>query len=154
MQIALIPHVVWARSDDRKPIQELYDAFRNTGRVVQIPDGSCQELKGAIGRCRLFVGARTHATIAAYSSCVPTLVVGYSVKAAGIAQDLFDAQENYVLPVQSLRHREELARGFSWLLANENEIRTRLSEIMPSYQERAVETGKEVDRLWEECRLL
>ena len=154
MLIALIPHVVWARSDDRKPIQELYDAFRNTGRVVQIPDGSCQELKGAIGRCRLFVGARTHATIAAYSSCVPTLVVGYSVKAAGIAQDLFDAQENYVLPVQSLRHREELARGFSWLLANENEIRTRLSEIMPSYQERAVETGKEVDRLWEECRLL
>ena len=76
------------------------------------------------------------------------------MKAAGIAQDLFDAQENYVLPVQSLRHREELARGFSWLLANENEIRTRLSEIMPSYQERAVETGKEVDRLWEECRLL
>lgn len=152
MQIALIPHVVWARNDDRKPIHELYEAFQSTGRVVEIPDGDCQELKGVIGRCRLFVGARTHATIAAYSSCVPTLVAGYSVKARGIARDLFGTEENYVLPVQSLERGEELAERFSWLLSEESEIRRKLSEIMPSYRKKAMETGKEVDRLWEECR--
>ena len=81
LQIALIPHVVWEQNDDRKPIHELFERFKGTGRVVEIGDGTCEELKGYIARCRLFVGARTHATIAAYSSLVPTLVVGYSVKA-------------------------------------------------------------------------
>ncbi|MFR4670990.1 MAG: hypothetical protein ACLT69_14285 [Intestinibacter bartlettii] len=56
-------------------------------------------IKGYISRCRLY-RARTHATIAAYSTCVPTLVIGYSVKAKGIAKDIFGTYENYVLPVQ------------------------------------------------------
>ncbi|MDE7430381.1 MAG: polysaccharide pyruvyl transferase family protein, partial [Lachnospiraceae bacterium] len=154
MQIALIPHVVWERNDDRKPIRELYDAFQSTGRVMEIPDGTCEELKGFIGRCRLFVGARTHATIAAYSSCVPTLVVGYSVKARGIAKDLFGEEEHYVIPVQSLQNKEDLTKGFKWLLDHEMKIRSRLKEIMPSYKERALQTGKEVDKLWEEFRQL
>ena len=150
MQIALIPHVVWERNDDRKPLHALYEEFKNTGRVVELTDGTCGELKGFIGRCRLFVGARTHATIAAYSSYVPTLVVGYSVKARGIARDLFGTEEGYVLPVQNLTGHQELAQGFAWLMQQEEPIRQRLREIMPGYRAKALETGKEVDRLWEE----
>lgn len=150
MQVALIPHVVWENNDDRKPIHELYENFRTSGRVVEIGDASCEELKGYIGRCSLFVGARTHATIAAYSSCVPTLVVGYSVKARGIARDLFGTEENYVIPVQGLRQKEDLARGFQWLYERRNEIEDKLSQVMPDYRKRALLTGKEVDRLWEE----
>lgn len=150
MQIALVPHVVWERNDDRKPLHILYEEFKHTGRVVELTDGTCEELKGFIGRCRLFVGARTHATIAAYSSCVPTLVVGYSVKARGIARDLFGTEEGYVLPVQNLTGPKELVQGFAWLMQQEEPIRQRLKEIMPGYRARALETGKEVDRLWEE----
>lgn len=150
MQIALIPHVVWERNDDRKPVHALYEAFAETGRVTQIGDGNCQELKGFIGRCRFFVGARTHATIAAYSMGVPTLVAGYSVKARGIARDLFGTEENYVLPVQNLKKKDDLTKGFQWLFSHEKEIREKLGEVMPGYKERALETGKEVDRLWEE----
>lgn len=149
-QIALIPHVVWERNDDRKPVHALYEAFKDTGRVLEIQDGTCEELKGFIGRCRLFVGARTHATIAAYSSCVPTLVVGYSVKARGIAKDLFGTEENYVIPVQSLEKPEDLVKGFRWIADKEAEIKDKLTQIMPAYKEKALETGKEVDRLWEE----
>lgn len=151
MQIALIPHVVRGQNDDRKPIHALYEEFKDTGRVVEIPDGSCEELKGYISRCRFFVGARTHATIAAYSTCVPTLVVGYSVKARGIAKDLFGTWENYVLPVQSLEKAEDLKRAFRWLMAEEAAIRGRLKQMMPDYKEKALQTGKEVDKLWEEC---
>ena len=50
-----------------------------------IQDDNCMVIKGYISRCELFIGARTHATIAAYSTGVPTLVLGYSVKARGIA---------------------------------------------------------------------
>jgi len=151
MQIALIPHVVRAQNDDRKPIHELYEEFKDTGRVVEIPDGSCEELKGIISKCRFFVGARTHATIAAYSTCVPTLVVGYSVKAKGIAKDLFGTEENYVLPVQSLKEKEDLKKAFLWLMKHEEEISEHLGQMMPAYIEKAFMTGKEVDRLWEEC---
>lgn len=150
MQIALIPHVVWEQNDDRKPIHELYEMFKETGRVVEIEDGSCEELKGCISRCRLFVGARTHATIAAYSTCVPTLVVGYSIKARGIAKDLFGTFEHYVVPVQNLKKPKDLTEGFRWLLEQEDAIRKHLQEIMPDYQNRAFLTGEEVDRLWEE----
>ena len=150
MQITLIPHVVWERNDDREPLHELYRAFADTGRVVEIGDGGCEELKGFIGRCRFFVGARTHATIAAYSMGVPTLVAGYSVKARGIARDLFGTDENYVLPVQSLEKKDDLTKGFQWLLSHEKEVREKLGEVMPGYKERALETGKEVDRLWDE----
>ena len=154
MQIALIPHVVRAQNDDRKPIHALYEEFKDTGRVVEIPDGSCEELKGYISRCRFFVGARTHATIAAYSTCVPTLVVGYSVKASGIARDLFGTGEGYVLPVQSLKEKDDLKKAFAWLIDKETEIKQRLEQMMPEYKEKALQTGKEVDRLWEECSQL
>lgn len=150
MKIALIPHVVWENNDDRKPLHELYECFKESGRVIEIGDASCEELKGYIGRCRLFVGARTHATIAAYSSCVPTLVVGYSVKAKGIAKDLFGTEEHYVIPVQSLEQKEDLVRGFRWLMDHQEVIRDRLIEKMPAYQQQALMAGKEVDRLWEE----
>lgn len=56
MQIALIPHVVWERNDDRKPIHALYEEFKDTGRVTEVSDGSCEELKGDIGRCRFLWG--------------------------------------------------------------------------------------------------
>lgn len=150
MQIALIPHVVWDNNDDRIPLHELYERYAQTGRVVEIGDGTCEELKGYISRCRFFIGARTHATIAAYSSCVPTLVVGYSVKAKGIALDLFGKSERYVIPVQSLEKAEDLTNAFRWLMDQEEEIKAQLKRVMPGYREKALLTGKEVDRLWEE----
>lgn len=152
MQIALIPHVVWKSNDDRKPLSELYEKYKSTERLVQIPDGSCEELKGYISQCRFFVGARTHATIAAYSTCVPTLVVGYSVKAAGIAQDLFGSQEHYVLPVQSLKDPQDLVCEFQWLMEQENSIREHLQRKIPDYQEQALRTGEEINHLWEELK--
>ena len=150
MQVALIPHVVWDNNDDRKPIRQLYSRFKDTGRVIEVPDGDCTELKGIIAKCRFFIGARTHATIAAYSTCVPTLVVGYSVKARGIAKDLFGAEEDYVLPVQNLQNPQDLTKGFGWLLNHEDEIKEHLERIMPDYKMRALEAGREIDRLWEE----
>lgn len=152
MQIALIPHVVWKSNDDRKPLSGLYEKYKSTERLVQIPDGSCEELKGYISQCRFFVGARTHATIAAYSTCVPTLVVGYSVKAAGIAQDLFGSQEHYVLPVQSLKDPQDLVCEFQWLMEQENSIREHLQRKIPDYQEQALRTGEEINHLWEELK--
>ena len=135
MQVALIPHVVWSHNDDRKPLIQLYDMFKDTGSVVMIEDHNAIELKGYIARCRFMVVARTHASIAAYSTQVPTLVVGYSVKARGIAKDIFGTEENFVIPVQSLTHGDELMKGFKWMMDHEADIKAHYAEMMPNYIE-------------------
>lgn len=146
--IALIPHVMWKNNDDRLALEELYRGYEKDERVILFPDMPCQKIKYVISKCRAFIGARTHATIAAYSSCVPTLVVGYSVKALGIARDLFGSEENYVLPVQSLEEAGELIRAYDWMMEREGEIRGRLENVMPEYCARAGEAGEEIRKIW------
>lgn len=131
--IALIPHVVWKDNDDRDALRQLADAVGRDSRVTVIEDCNCMQLKGFVSRCRFFIGARTHATIAAYSTGVPTLVLGYSVKSRGIATDLFGTDENYVVPVQTIDHPDQMQQAFCWLQEHEAEIRERLEQVMPDY---------------------
>ncbi|MDR1700872.1 MAG: polysaccharide pyruvyl transferase family protein [Lachnoclostridium sp.] len=142
--IALIPHVVGLFDDDISQLRKLYELHENNPRIVMIPDGNCMELKGYISCCRMFIGARTHATIAAYSAGVPTIVTGYSVKARGIARDLFGTEEHYVLPVQSLREDSRLTEEFMWMEQNEERIREHLQNKMPHYIKTARLAGEEV----------
>lgn len=141
MKIALIPHVVWDRSNDLVPLRRLYDAFRETGRVQLVGDMSAEKLKGVIANCRFFIGARTHATIAAYSTLIPTLVVGYSVKARGIARDLFGTAEHYVLPVQTLKKPEQLIDAWKWLYSHEDDLHYQLAESAPGLRTEAARNG-------------
>ena len=151
MNIALIPHVVWKHNDDREPLNKLYGKFKSSNRVVMIrEDYNAMQLKSIISKCRMFIGARTHATIAAYSTCVPTLVIGYSVKAKGIAKDIFGTYENYVLSVQSLSNKDDLINAFEWMKDNEDDIRKHLNEFMPGYKEKALQGKVEIEKLLEE----
>jgi polysaccharide pyruvyl transferase WcaK-like protein len=142
--IALIPHVVWDRSNDFIPLTSLYEKFKDTGRVILLQDHNATQLKGFIARCRLFIGARTHATIAAYSSCVPTLVIGYSVKARGIARDLFGTEDKYVLPVQDLKTTKQLIEGYEWLNDHADDITQKLKKSIPEYIIKARRNGSAV----------
>ncbi len=146
-KVLLVPHVVWKSNDDRQPLTQLYEEFKDTGRVILAEDASAEELKGLISECRIFIGARTHSTIAAYSTCVPTLVLGYSVKSRGIATDLFGTDENYVVPVQKLTSDKDLVEAFDFILKNEDGIRERLQEIMPEYSKRAADNARYIKEL-------
>ena len=100
-----------------------------------------------ISQCRFFIGARTHSSIAAYSSYVPTLVVGYSVKARGIARDLFGDEEKYVLPVQTITRKDDLLEKFGWILQNEDLIRKQLIRQIPKFIKRSLAAKDYVERL-------
>ena len=141
--VALIPHVTANTTDDRTVLKLLNDEFKNDARITLYDDMDCQRIKHLISQCRFFIGARTHATIAAYSSCVPTLVCGYSVKAKGIATDLFGTYDNYVVPVQKIDDEKALVSSFKWIAENEEQIRHRLVQIMPEYIQRAWQAGEE-----------
>ena len=122
----MIPHVVWHHNDDQKVLYTLYEKYKDNDRVLLIDDHNCMQQKFIISQCKRFVGARTHSTIAAYSTCVPTLVVGYSVKAKGIAKDLFGNIDNYVLPVQNIADSDQLTEKYKWLVEHEEEIKSKL----------------------------
>ena len=144
--IALIPHVtVDEEGNDLKVLRLLKECFPNEKRITLYDQYmNCCELKALISQCRILVTARTHASIAAYSSCVPTLVCGYSIKAKGIAKDLFGTYENYVVSVQDIDDCNLLSNAFKWIYDNESEIREHLRAVMPDYVRKAWEAGEEL----------
>ena len=70
--------------------------------------------------------------------------------ATGFAKDLFGTYENYVIPVQQLEEKEDLIGAFEWLKDYEDEMRKDLNAVMPAYKEKAMQAGKEVEKIWEE----
>lgn len=152
--IALIPHVVENNNSDFESLSMLYKDVEYHNRVYLVEDCNCMELKYIISKCKMFIGARTHSTIAAYSSCVPTLVIGYSVKAKGIAKDLFGTYENYVIPVQELNNTSQLIDSFNWLSSNEDKIRKYLQAFMPDYKDRVNKFDKIIEELSYEKEVL
>ena len=131
------PEHIWNGNDDRVPLKNLYDLYKDSNRVLMIGDHNAIELKGYISKCRFFVGARTHATIAAYSSRVPTLVAGYSVKSKGIARDIFGTEEGYVVDSKNIRSDQQFVEAFAWLYNNEDIVRSQLVSKMPEYIQNA-----------------
>jgi polysaccharide pyruvyl transferase WcaK-like protein len=90
MRLLLVPHVQRPdgdpESDGTAALALRARLARDYGDRVQVlPQTlSAMELKGVISRLDWFAGARMHATIAGFSSGVPTLGLGYSDKAAGV----------------------------------------------------------------------
>ncbi len=138
--VLLIPHVIPLdgvdANNDEIYLHRIRDAVGSTGANVAVAPGhlSAPQLKYLIGRCRFFIGARTHATIAALSMGVPTVSIAYSVKAQGINLDLF-GHADYVLDAGALGV-SSLTKCLSLLAEREDEIRACLRERVPTWVER------------------
>ncbi|HHT7240176.1 MULTISPECIES: polysaccharide pyruvyl transferase family protein [Bacillus cereus group] len=131
LTIALTPHVIQDGNNDYEVLYKYYEEFKNTGRVILLPDTlNAMQYKGYIARMRFFIGARTHATIAAYSNCVPTMVLGYSVKSKGIAKDLF-GEEKLVLGIEEISNSGRLKSKFDEMVQEEEELRRQLKLSIP-----------------------
>ena len=134
--IALISHVTCKTSDDTDASRAIMEITGGSDRIKIFNHGNAEEIKGVISKCRFFVAARTHASIAAYSQRIPTLVLGYSVKSLGIAKDIFGTSDGYVVPVQSLNGGSTLSEAFFGnIVKKEEAIRARYDEVMPEYFE-------------------
>lgn len=148
-KIVLIPHVRLSFNDDMEELRPIYEKYKNTGRVVLVDDEklNARQLKYIISNCKMFVGARTHATIAAYSTGVPTLAIGYSVKARGIARDLFGNEEGMTIPVKELVGTDKLVQAYQNIYENKNRIKKQLLEQMPEYTKKVLVSGEALREL-------
>lgn len=132
--ILLIPHVIWSRQDDQIIIQELMNKISCSERVstLSIHNLGYLEIRYIIGHCRLFIGARTHSVVSAYAMHIPTLALGYSIKARGIAKDL-NINSNLVFDTRNILNDYELCDHFSYLVQNELQISRGLEKEMVDY---------------------
>lgn len=147
LKVLLIPHVVEKNNNDYDFMKPIYETFSDTERIAVLPPNlNAMQYKGYIANTRFFIGARTHATIAAYSSGVPTIALGYSVKARGIAKDIF-GEEKYVLNFSDIESSEPLRDEFLKLIENENDIRRELMTSIPLRMRSAMEAGEILQKI-------
>jgi colanic acid/amylovoran biosynthesis protein len=106
------------------------------GRLTLAPATlNAPQLKHVLSRCQYFIGARTHATIGALSSQVPTVSIAYSIKAKGLNRDLF-GDERLVLETPSVSHRT-LSEYLAKLQAQDGPLRGFLAQRIPEWKLRA-----------------
>lgn len=145
LSIMLIPHVdSFDGSDwnsDYHYMQRLINRVNlqseaNAARISLAPrEMNAVQSKYLISQCRFFIGARTHATIAAWSTHVPTVSIAYSVKAIGLNTDLF-GDLRYVLETPRLS-RITLWESLEKLRTDEQSIINLLKQRIPEWQQRA-----------------
>jgi colanic acid/amylovoran biosynthesis protein len=140
MDVLLIPHVIPLNGrgfgNDTHTHARLMEALGGQQeRVREAPSHlNAPQLKYLISRCTAFIGARTHATIAAMSMGVPVLSLAYSVKARGINRDLF-GHERYMLDIMKL-DADSLWRGLNLLTDEEADIRRTLAARLPAWKQK------------------
>ena len=145
--VVLIPHVTIHGHGDHELMQQVLENIRgDRSRVTLLPPSlSAPQTKWVIGRCRLLIAARTHATIAAFSSLVPTVSIAYSAKAAGLNEQLFGHRDS-VTPVGGATAERVVAAARA-VEERRDEIRAALAEQVPRVAALACEGGERL-RQW------
>jgi len=147
--IVLIPHVmmsprIFPDNDDYGFMRALLDRLPPDARdevfLYDARHDSSKQIKWVISRLRVFAGSRMHSTVAAWSSCVPTFCIGYSVKSKGLNLDIF-GHERWVAHVSQLT-AGQLAERIQTLLEEETSVRNQLQSLMPDYSARAWTNGE------------
>ncbi|MBE6752154.1 MAG: polysaccharide pyruvyl transferase family protein [Ruminococcaceae bacterium] len=121
--IALVPHVVMPMDNDIEALSMLKGDEKRIFRASE--KLNAREYKYIISKAEILIASRTHATIGAWSTGVPTIAVGYSNKAVGISSDL--GQEKYLLDINTLTG-QKLCEVFKEIEQNKENIKKELLE--------------------------
>ncbi len=137
-KVILVPEVIGPTeaSDDRVIGALVLDKVEHKDRALSITNEyGPEELRGLIGQCDLFIGARMHANIAALSTHVPTIAIAYSYKFHGIMKML--GQEDFICDFTSLSF-DELIRKIDKAWQNRTKIKRNLRTRMAVIRDEAL----------------
>lgn len=143
MPIYLIPHVInIGVLDDFAFMQKVLHIIPEQRKKVFLisPKYNAAETKWIISKMGLFMGARTHSTIAAMSTGVPTLSLGYSIKAIGINKDIF-GHSDFCLSNADINQKKVVER-ISMMIDSTSQIKQELSKKIPVIQSKSAGAGK------------
>ncbi len=133
-EVFLIPHVFVKNAetseDDLKACLEIKEMFPNVR--VECDFETPMEAKQVISTMDIFIGARMHATIAAFSTGVVTIPFSYSRKFEGLYQDL---DYPYIISATRMETEEAVARTLDWI-TNADPLEKCLEEAKTKITER------------------
>jgi len=145
----LIPNEVGGgrRYDDLYVARKVREAATHQ-ESIRLLEGvySAEEIKGVIGRCDMVIASRYHSTIAALSTGVPCLVIGWGHKYREAMGML--GLDAYVFDYAHASTEEVLARTRE-LWANREELASRIREMAPHIRRSVFSSGKHIRRLLE-----
>ncbi len=139
--VILIPHGCESllTNNDRYICELLYRATNFSKNVTFMNfNHSAREIRAIFSKFDLLITERMHAAIAGFSQNVPTFMVGYSIKAEGLFNEVypFGCIADYLVPISKLDSKT-LNKKIAELFINKNKIVEQLKLKIPLLKERA-----------------
>lgn len=132
LRILLVPHErahTGSAFDDLKVCEDVLERMKNPQHALLLRENlSAPLLKGIIGRGEVAIGSRFHFMVAALSSGVPSLAIGWSHKYAEMMQML--GQEMHAIPHESV-DEASLASAVERLWSRREQIREEIARQLP-----------------------
>jgi polysaccharide pyruvyl transferase WcaK-like protein len=144
--VLLVPHVFSSNveGDELKVCSEIRDSMstKYADRLHLVTSKYDQsQVKGIIGLCDFFVGARMHSCIAAMSQCIPTVGMAYSGKFVGVFETVGMAE--WVVDMRQTEQEESIK---TILVAFEKRQATaaHLRSVIPAVKEQILNTFNDI----------
>jgi len=122
--------------------EEIQDILKKEGIYVEIIDSahmSSKQLKNVIASCEVIVASRYHSCVAALSSGVPTLVIGWHYKYEELLH--WYGQDEWGLPNGECTP-EKLISTFDSFWESRDKSKKIIAEKYPDVRKAVIETGK------------
>lgn len=150
--VVFIPHVTGPKKDDDRTIADnIYKIANNKNHIILIKNNyTPQDMKGIIGRCDLFIGARMHACIGALSMCVPTINISYHHKSNDI-MSMFGLEKN-ILSVNNVNF-DDLTSKINDVWSKRNEIKVQLSSKIDTIKKLATSNAEHLKGFLQENKV-
>lgn len=141
-RVYLIPHNFFPNDDDRIICNRMVSNI-NDSQVVSVcnsdKDVTARQIKYIISKMDIFIGARTHSTIAAWTTNIPTLAIAYSTKAYGLVEYIFgkNSMKNYIIDIRKTSFTN-LKDKVDYIIRNKDKIKKEIRKsIKKVNQERS-----------------
>lgn len=137
MPIILVPHVFIDKEFMESALFKLMQKYNDIKMVN--PNLNAAQMKWIISKAKVVIAARTHATIASFSTCVPTLSLGYSLKSIGLNKLMF-GNTDYLLYGDEI-NADAILKKISHIIKEEKFIKETLSVKKIEMNEMAESAG-------------
>lgn len=144
--VVFVPHVLGPPPvDDRYTHRDIVNHIKQVEKVVLIEETfKADEMKAIISKADFLISARMHALIAAYSTGVPGVAIGYSHKYKGIVGEMLNLDSVFV-DVRFLKREElykQIIEKINFLVDNKDRLIEHLNKIVPNVKKCSMQNCK------------
>lgn len=146
LPLVFIPHV----KSDYEFMLRIYPMLKNTKSVLLVNKSlNAAEMKWIISRAVCNIACRTHSTIASFSTSVPTISLGYSIKSKGLNLQMYGHEDFLVYKTDITAER--IVDAYKRIMKDEEGVRQSLNERNVTIKQKSVEAGLSLKKYLESC---